>query len=815
MKGSVLLFYLTLYCLPLWAQDTTKSIQGTVTDLQNEPLPGATVSLYRASDSTLVRGESTTNVGKFELKGLTDNVYYLRVSSVGSNEHRSGPLTIDDHHTVIVLPIIVLSPSKTTLQEVTVVAKRPLLEQEIDKTVVNVDAMISSVGSNTLEVLEKTPGVTVEADGTISLNGKSGVLVLIDGRQTYLSGPDLAAYLKSLPGGSLDKLELMTNPPAKYDAAGTAIINIRLKRNRLQGFTGDLSANYSQGRTVRSNEVINVNFNRKKLNVFGSLGYNKDADYANNFVDRIFYNENEDITSSIQLQNNFRGRSHGLMGRMGMDYAVSPKTTYGFVISLQNRPRHERRDYESRNFNANAMLDSLGRGYTDGDFAWRNGSANINFQHRFDDQRGRELTADLTYARYQSHGIQQLHNFTYLPDGTPGSRSDFLYDLPSDITIYTASADYVHPLKNKVTLETGVKSSLVNTDNDSKYYTVIDYVNIPDYRYSNHFIYRETINAAYVNSRKEWKRLGIQAGLRLENTLANGRQLGNAEGQASSFAKNYTRLFPTAFVRYKLDTVGNNTLTVSLARRIHRANYQLLNPFVFFRDNYSYTVGNPDLNPQYHYQYELKYQHKTQLGIALQYNRFSDVIFPLTEAVGDRFITSPRNVAKGHILSLATNLSLNPTKWWRLNANLMGSRMAVQGTAYSESLNPGIFHARLNLMNQFQFQKGWNGEVTGFFTTKDLAGQTITEPRYRVGFAVQKKVLKNKGSVRLIAEDIFHSWRQNDRTVSLKQADAFHAGFSDTRRIGLAFTYQFGKETFARKRRHSDNAADAEKRRVE
>ncbi|MFD1140119.1 outer membrane beta-barrel protein [Larkinella insperata] len=810
----ILLFFPLLVSLVTRAQSIDTTIRGLVKDELNEPLPGATVILYRAADSTLVRGETTQSNGKFAFTGLTSNVYYLRVTSVGMKEYRSGSLTIDEAHPVLALPAILLSPSRTTLQEVKVVAKRPLVEQEIDKTVVNVDALIGSAGNNTLEVLEKTPGVTVGTDGEISLNGKNGVLVLIDGRQTYLSGPDLAAYLRSLPGGSLDKLELMTNPPAKYDAAGTAIINIRLKRNRVQGFTGDVSASYSQGRTVRSNEVINLNFNRKKLNVFGGLSYNKDGDYADNFYNRTFYGENGALISSLRLQNNFRTSSQGLTGRLGMDYAVSPKTTYGFVVSMQSRPRREWRDITSQNFNASSLIDSVGVGGTNGNFSWKNKSANVNYNHRFD-QAGREITADLSYAQYESDGVQRLTNVMVLPDGTPLNHSEFLFNLPSDIQIYTAKADYVHPLKNKFLLEAGIKSSLVNTDNDSKYYTVIDHNKVPDYGKSNHFIYRENINAAYVNTRKEWKLLGIQAGLRVENTLANGRQLGNAEVQASSFDKNYTRFFPTVFVRYKLDTVGKNTVSLSLARRINRANYQLLNPFVFLRDTYSYTAGNPFLNPQYHYQYELKYQHKTHLGIALQYNRFTDVIFQLTETVGDLFITSPRNVAKGYILSLATNLSLEPTKWWRLNANLMGARMALQGTAYTEKLTPGIFHARLNAVNQFQLKKGWSGELIGFFATKDLAGQTITEPRYRVSFAVQKKMLKGKGSLRFMADDLFHSWRQNDRTVSLKQAVAYHTGISDTRRVGLAFTYRFGKETFARKRRHTDNAADAEKGRVD
>ncbi|MBD2754222.1 outer membrane beta-barrel family protein [Spirosoma validum] len=811
----VFLFILLILATPsTFAQESAKSITGLVKDARNEPLPGATVRLFRAVDSTLVRGELTNSTGTFDFKNLRNDMYRLYVTSVGNADYRSGTITIDDQHTVLILPVFIVKPSKTTLNEVTVVAKKPLIEQDINKTIVNVDAMIGSEGSNTLEVLEKTPGVSVSTEGEISLNGKAGVLVLIDGRQTYMSGPDLAAYLKSLPGGSLDKLELMTNPPAKYDAAGSSIINIRLKRTTIQGFTGNVTASYSQGVTSRSNDVVNVNYNHKKINLFGSLGYNKDGNYSDDFSDRRFYDANSSLVSSVQLQNHYQYTSHGVMGRLGMDFAASPNTVYGFVINIQSRPRQDRLDYISRRFNERYVVDSVGTGYTDGQYQWLNTGVNVNIQHKFGNT-SRELTADLNYLNYTSRGEQALQNRVNLPDGTLFNRHQFLYRLPSDITIYTAKADYSHPLGNKAKFDAGFKSSVVSNDNDSQYFTQTGLSQTPDYGRSNHFLYRESIHAAYINTRKEWKRLAAQGGFQVENTQINGRQLGNSDVAETSFNRTYTSLFPTVFVSYKLDSTGSNTLTASIARRINRPNYQLLNPFLFYQDQYSFTTGNPYLRPQYHYQYELKYQHKQYVGIGIQYNRFTDVIFQMTEARDDVFITRPDNVARGYILALVSNVSFSPAKWWTVNANVTAARMALNGTVYSEALNPGIYHARVNLLNQFKFNKGWNGELNGFYATKDLAGQRITNPRYRVAAAVQKKVFQDKASIRLTFEDIFHSWQTNDRFVSLKQAESVRTNESDTQRIGLAFTYRFGKETFARKRTHTDNAADAEKGRVD
>ncbi|GAB3947264.1 TonB-dependent receptor [Spirosoma harenae] len=790
-----------------------KSITGLIKDITNEPLPGATVRLLRASDSTLVRGELTSSSGKFTFVDLLPDTYRIHVTSVGNIDYRSGAILIDEQHPAVTLPVFIVTPSKTMLNEVKVVAKKPLIEQEIDRTIVNVEAMIGSAGSNTLEILEKTPGVTVGTNGEISLNGKAGVLVLIDDRPTYMSGQDLAAYLKSLPGGSLEKLELMTNPPAKYDAAGSSIINIRLKRTRIQGFTGGITAGFNQGVTSRSNDVLNLNYNRKKINLFASLGYSKDGNYATDVYDRRFYEPSSVLNSSVQLTNHYTSTSHSLMARFGMDYAVSPNTTYGFVLTIQNSPRRDRLDYVSQSRDNRAVIDSIGTGNTVGMYRWKNIGANTNVQHTFG-KTGRELSADLNYITYGSEGDQSLQTRINRPDGPLLNSRQFVYKLPYTITIYSAKVDYAHPLANKAKVEMGAKSSIVTNDNNAQYFTQTASKLTPDFGQSNHFIYRETIHAAYLNYRKDWGRLAVQGGLRTENTQIAGRQLGNPEVAETSFTRNYVGLFPTAFVSYKLDSAGANTLTTSFSRRISRPNYQLLNPFLAYRDQYSFTMGNPYLKPQYNNQMELKYQHKQYVGIALQYSQFTDIIFQLTQAVGDIFINRPDNVASGHILSLNTNLSVSPAKWWNVNANVMLATLKLNGMAYSERLNPRLYHARINLLNQLRFDKGWSGEFSGYYSSNDLSGQTITSSRYRIAAAIQKKLWQDKGSIRLTLEDIFHSWKTTDRTVSLKQIEAFHTNETDTQRIGLTFTYRFGKEAFARKRAHSDNAADVEKSRV-
>ncbi|NBA86127.1 outer membrane beta-barrel protein [Emticicia sp. CRIBPO] len=815
MKTLLTLCLMCFNALTAFSQTSSGMISGTIKGTDNDVIPGATVRLMISKDSSMVKGEISNGNGKFQFSNLQNNTYVLVITAIGQKQYKSVPLLIDDSHPVVTLPVIILLPAKNIqLKEVVVSAKKPLIEQDIDRTIVNVESMIGSATSNTLEVLGKTPGVSVDNNGEISLNGRTGILVLIDGRSTYMSGQDLASYLKSLPGGVLDKIELMDNPSAKYDAAGNAIINIRLKKNRTGGFTGSVSAGYSQGRYARNNDALSLNYNHRKINLFTNIGYNIEKNYTYETYYRKFYNTEAGLCSSLDLVNNQVGKNTGQSINLGLDFTASPKTTLGAIVNLNGGKGKNTFDYEGNNFNAGHQLTGLNTGNTLGKSSRTNLSTNLNMLHKFDN-KGKELSADVNYIRYISDGDQALQNFIYQADGTLASRHDFLYILPSNIGIYTAKADYVQPFKNKVRLEAGFKSSVIDNENISDYYDLEGPIQSIDNSKSNHFKYHENINAAYVNSQKAWKRLGVQLGLRVESTQARGKQLGNEEVSGSSFTKNYTSLFPSAFVSYKLDSVNKNTLTLMMVRRIARPNYQSLNPFLFFRDQYSYSSGNPMLKPQYQSRVELKFQHKQLLNMGLSYNWFTDIFLPTTEAAGNVFITRSDNVAKGFMFLLNTTLSLSPTKWWNFNPTLRLSRMGIEGKVYTENLDFVTNVARLEFNNYFTFSKTLSGELIGYYASTDLNGQQVTSGMYRLGAALQKKILKGKGSIRVSADDIFHSWVYERKSISLKQAESFQTSASDTQRIGFAFTYRFGKETFARKRRHNDNAAEAEKGRVD
>jgi len=812
MKAFIIILFSLFPISLLRAQPVFNTITAVVKTDKNSFLNGAGVSLTKMGDSIPVARATSDNGGRFMLDKISTGSYTLNVRAIGYQLYAVA-IVVDGARPHVLLPdIILISDGKTNLNEVVIKAKLPLMQMEADKTVVNVEAMISSASSNALEVLEKTPGITISANGAIALNGRPGVLVLLDGRPTYMSGQDLSNYLKSIPGANLDKIELIDNPSARYDASGNAVINIRRKKNRAGGFTGSVSAGITFGRYTRSNNSLNLNYNRKKINIYGSMGYSYDKNYTDDDFDRRFYNAAGEPTSFIDLINNQVYSGNALNGNLGLDFSASENTTYGFQVNVNENDRKGSVNYTSENFSS-GLLDSSGRG----DITERNNRTNLgssfSFIHKFDN-KGKDLSADVNYLDYDAKGEQSLQNYFYQADGALNGEDAFLYHLPATIHIYTMKADYVHALKDKARLEAGFKSSRVSNNNISDYYQLIDNQQLIDNSRSNHFKYKEYINAAYLNSQKSWKYWSVQLGLRVENTVARGEQMGNAAVTGSSFRKNYTKLFPAVFLSYKLDTSGKNSLAFAITRRINRPNYQLLNEFLFFRDQYSYTNGNSMLNPQYQNRYEIKYQYKQLLRMGLSYNRFTDVIFQTTRVEGDHYITSPQNIASGYMYLLSTGISAMPAKWWNLYMDILLSKVGLNGDNYGVPLNPETYMARINVLNQFQFGAGWSAELSGYYASRDLNGQTYTAGMYRVNTGVQKKVLKGQGSVRFGADDIFHSWVYKNRSLALYQADYLQNSSSDTQRFGFAFTYRFGKDTFARKSKHQNNALDEEKGRM-
>ncbi len=598
--------------------NTAGKVTGSIKDGgQQKIIDAASVSLLKAKDSSLVKVAITDSAGNFVVENVKDGAYLVLATSIGHSKTYSKVFSVSSEQLNVNIGVLQLIPQDKSLAGVTVVAKKPFIERKIDRTIVNVDAAISNAGTTALEVLEKSPGVTVDKDGNISLKGKAGVTIMLDGKPAYLSGQELTNLLRTMPSGNLDQIEIMTNPSAKYDASGTAgIINIKTKKNKQKGFNGSANTSYGQGIYARNNNSLNLNYRNGKFNLFSNFGASWDNNFQELYILRKFKNSSA-VIDRIFEQNAFMGRKNrNKNSKIGLDYYASKKTTIGFVVNGSSALHQQNGLNTTYFYDGIQSLDSVAVAKNNEQSPWKNGSINFNFRHMFD-STGKELTMDADYVKYKSDRSMGLLNKYYAYNGLQTGGDNLVGDLPTGVNIYTFKMDYTHPLKKGIKLETGIKAGYVNTDNTAGYFNVIGGVKNVDYTKTNRFQYKENINAAYINLSKEIKKWGLQGGLRVENTNNSGHQFGNPQKGDSSFKNSYTGLFPNVFVSYKAN--DKNQLTFSYGRRIRRPDYEDLNPFLFFIDNYTYEQGNPFLQPSIANTLEASHTYKDFLTTSVNY----------------------------------------------------------------------------------------------------------------------------------------------------------------------------------------------------
>jgi hypothetical protein len=815
MKPFKLAFLAVWVCFCLnfaKAQTTGAKISGTITDQNNKPADGATVSLVIAKDSAIIRTVIANADGNFVFENIKANTYQLRITLMGYKNYRSQDINITGQKDVSLKPIQLASTS-TALKEVAVTAQKQFVEQKIDRTVVNVNALISNTGINALEVLQKTPGVTVDQDGNISFKGKSGVMVMIDDKPTYLSAANLATYLRSLPSSALDKIELMDNPPAKYDAAGGAgVINIKTKKNTIKGFNGTFGSTYGQGFYGRIRESLNLNYRVDKVNLFANLSYNHYRSYRRLEIDRDYFNADGSPKFTFTDVSIFRPTSDSYNAKAGMDYYLSPKTTWGIVLTGALSNSHDDSPVYSTFYNTGGAPDSTINTQNISKDKFNNGGINLNYSHQYD-TTGTALTFDLDYIRNVSGSNQTFINNTYNPGGALLVSQMLKNDLPANINIYAAKVDFTMPLKNGGKFEAGVKTSYVNTDNAANYFNVIGGVSTINYDNTNRFLYKENINAAYLNYNRNFGRFGVQTGLRMENTNGNGHQLGNAQRPDSLFINHYTNLFPTAYLSYKLDSAGHNMLVASYGRRIGRANYGQLNPFKNIIDKFTHFQGNPFLRPQFTDNYKLAYSYKSLLTVALMYTHMIDVQGETIYQEGNIFVSTTGNIADRKMWDLSVNLNLQPATWWTVTLYAEAYNNNYSGLIRNNYINSSYLSYSGNANNQFTMGKGWSAELSGFYNSRGVYGQFKTLGNGMLNAGLQKKILKDKGSLKLSINNILDTFHPRGEINNIAGANARFYNTLDTQVTMLAFTYNFGKSVKSPPKR-AVGSADSEQSRA-
>lgn len=794
------------------AQLNNGRISGTVIDGSTKTIESATITLLRAKDSSVVKMSVADKTGKYQFDAVPEGQYMVSISAVGHNKGFSETFSISSANAVVTLKTIELVPQAKSMGAVTVTAKKPLIEQKLDRTIVNVEASVTNVGNSALEVLEKSPGITVDKDGNISLKGKQGVVVMIDGRPSYLSGADLAGMLRSMSASQLEQIEIMTNPPAKYDAAGNSgVINIKTKKNKQFGYNGSLTTGYTQGRYARFNEGVNFNYRNSKVNLFTSLNYNRNHRGEDLLITRNFRESSTKDLISIFDQKSFMvNEGHFYSGKIGLDYSASKKTTVGLVLNGFYNPKTWESNTITYIYNPNNVLTNQSKSLSQNDEKWKNFSSNFNLRTVFD-STGQEITADLDYIQYRSASKQPLISSYYDNLGNLTKTPDTLMgNLPQEITIYSGKVDYTLPLKKGAKFEAGIKSSYVKTDNNASYDSIQNGQMVHDYNRSNHFVYDENVNAAYVNySRPLGKKWSGQFGLRLENTNANGDQLTTGV----KFKRNYTQLFPTAYLQYTANE--KNSFVINYGRRINRPNYEDLNPFINFLDRYTFEQGNPNLKPQFSHNIELSHTYKGSLTTTLNYSTTTDIIQQVieqNELTNETFIKKA-NIATRNQFGISVSAQKEITKWWSGNIYANVSNNHFKGVVNNENISLGLTMAMVQVQQQFKWGKGWGAEVSGFYRTKGIEGVIFIKPIGQVNAGFSKQVLKGKGSVRLNIRDIF-SGNTFKGYSKYGNVDAKFTDINDSRAASISFTWRFNKGKLKASSGKREGSASDEQERV-
>lgn len=778
-----------------------------VLDENKKPLSNANVTLLKQKDSSIVKIAITEQDGTALFEEIKAGDYLISIAHASYKKYFSGTLIIDEKNTSINSGEIVMEKEVGQLKEVTVQAQKPFIERQLDKTVINVENSIVSAGSTVMEVLERSPGVVIDRNDNISLKGKQGVIIMINGKPSGIAGSDLANYLRALPSTAISKIEIITNPSAKYDAAGNAgIINIIMKKDQRMGTNGTITTSYGQGTYPKAGAGFTLNHRNKKINIFGNYNYAYRENYNDLHLHREFLAN--DIVQAAYDQNNyidFLFKAH--IYRAGIDYEISKKTTIGVVLNGIENKFNSQLSAFTNVLNAQGQKQSYNHNYGSTLDTLHNIAANLNLKHSFD-TTGKELTIDLDYATYNNTDGQGFNTDYFLLNGDPASPHNVLTGFVNGkLDISSLRADYVNPLVGNAKFEMGIKSSFVKADNDIKYFDASSGTPVYDPNQSNHFIYKENINAAYINFSKEFKKISLQLGLRAEQTNSSGNQV--TTGQ--KFDTSYIKLFPSAFLNYTASS--NNGFGLSVSRRLDRPNYKQLNPFRFYINNTTYSEGNPYLQPQFTYSFELSYTYKQQITTTLSYsttkNEILEVLIPSTtqEKI---ILETNRNLARFDYYGIAISAPVKIAKWWNSTNNANIYYGLYKGNLANTNLRNGKATFNINSTNAFTLGNGFTAELTGSYQYRELYGYMDLNPYGLLSLGLQKAIIKGKGTLKLNMTDIFHS--ASKAIVTYRDYVESFAVWRDSRAATISFTYRFGNNKVKAARQMTGGAEDEKKR---
>lgn len=773
------------------------AISGKIIDEKQKPIKSITILLLKNSDSSLVKSAISNDAGTFTLEVPNGQSYKLSINGMGYQKYFQ---EIQTNGASIQLPDIKLITSVNTLAEVTVTSRKPFLEQRADKLVVNVENSATAAGSTALEILQKVPGVIVMNE-KITMPGKSSVGILIDGKASQYT--DINNVLASMGANNIEKIEVMANPGARYDAQGGALINIILKKNANLGTNGTVSIAGSTGiyemgkngvdrQYNRVTPALSINHRKGKWNVYGNA----------NYFHRIFFDYSEFdrlITPYRFFQTNYSPANRNTINyRVGVDFYVDKKNTFGFLIRGFNFKGTTETINNTTQTNASTGQElSKFQTLINSDVKRDNLGANLNWKHEFDSS-DHFINMDIDFSSFQLKNNSEIIN--KLSNGSSYANNQFV-DNP--VQFLVLKTDYVKPLSKTKILEIGAKSSFATINN----YLTFKNAGFVDPKRSVDFEYKENINAGYINFKQQLnEKWELITGLRAEQTVAKGISM-----SSEVLNRNYLQLFPSIFLIRKI--TKDLSTNIQYVRRVNRPSYQQQNPFIEYLDSLTYTKGNPLIRPEISDQFKIGITYQNQPFFSVSYNKTTDVIFEnAPKQDGNLTFTTPENLAQFNNVVFELNFPLNIGK----KITGFGGNQFIWNSYKANYLGGVYDQKKWNWQAYWQVsykpRPDWNFEISGFYTTAFLNEFINVSELGNLNFAIQKIILEKKGRITLNFNDILFS----QKTLGQLQYQIIDLSFrqwSETRNVRLSFTYSFGNQKLQASRARS-TGSDAELNRV-
>lgn len=790
-------------------------IIGEVISPADEPEAYTNVLLLLSKDSTFVKGAVSDQEGQFIIKDVTPGDYTLSISMTGYQTNYSSPFVVNGSNDSINsvedynLGKIILNPSSTLLKEVEITARKPLYEQQIDRLVINVESSITLSGGNALEVLARSPGISVnEINKVLSINGKDGVSVMIDGNHSQMPQDVLIEMLRGMDANNIDKIEIYDTPPANFNAEGNAgVINIILKQNKGNGINGSYSLSIAHGKNLRYGGTGNLNYRNDKINLYGSYSLSHQITEATYSFHRTV-NQNGLLVVTDSENKRIPQLTNNNNARFGIDYNITDNTILGLLLSgyiINNENDSENFSTFSKQGSPFSIVESFNKEIEKS----KHGMVNLNLQHQFSQKE--RISFDIDYLYYKSDNPSNYDNSFFDGEGTLDAKSEVSIKKVTPTDNLSAKIDYQTSINEKIEFQVGIKGTNSQFNNLIEVYDVIGNDLIKNELFSQDYLLKEKIAAVYSSFNFNLsKKTKIIAGLRYEYT----DYLLATQNDPNFIDRNFGYLFPSFFISNSFDDY--NQLQFSYSRRISRPAFRELAPFVTFIDPNTFFSGNPELRPGISDNLKASYSYKN-INLSFQYSYSQDFIVRYQPVLLDpgtnTQVYTTLNLDKEHFSSITLNFSVYPTKWWEIQSTISGNYEKSSFYSSAENNNLTIKRIIVDMVHTFTLPKKIVLEIAGKYQNSGYYGLLKVQPKGYINIGLQKKLTNNKGTFRLNITDVFRTniWNSitNIPALSLDNTARFD---SETRVLRLTYSRNFGNAKVKATRKRATSSSEEQGR---